>query len=221
MLTLEYKAGLTENPFAGGNNFLYGSMCRTGIFYTDKEDEWPYMLIGVGKTTHPDGEILYSEDVQFNNRHLTPAKVKEILDSAKAPVKIFSTSGITYLIGKGFLGYFQEQDIKMLLLAVCDRTKKVTSMDQVKLIVSKEAHLPEHKRVSAIVRDITSIHIGDVLMTNSIEKYVGHKIAFPIFKTISEKKEFEEKVIKHCISTLQSELRKPLNKVQQETSVPF
>lgn len=222
MLTLEYKAGLTENPFSTGNNFLYGSMYRTGIFYTEKEEEWPYILTGAGGAAHPNGEILYSNDVQFNSRHLTPAKVKEILDAAKAPIKVTSaTAGITYLIGKGFLGYFQQEEIKMLLLAVCNRNEKITSMSQIKLIASKEINQAEHKRVSGIVKDIYNSHPGDVLITGNIDKYIGHRLIFPIHKTISEKKQFEERVIKHCISMLQAEVGKPIDKVQQEMPAPF
>jgi hypothetical protein len=221
MLTLEFKAGLTESPFASGNNFLYGSLKRTGIFYTASEQEWPYLLVAAA-AMHPNNELLYSDDLQFGGRHLTPAKVKEILDSSKIPIKIPSTtSGITYLVGKGFLGYFQGDDVKMLLLAVCNRNEKITSLQQIKLIVSKDVNSVEHKRVSSIVRDITNAHSGDLLMTNTIDNYVGHKLLFPSHKTISEKKDFEEKLIKHCITAVKTEIEKSAAAVKQLANAPF
>lgn len=204
MLTLEFRDQLTQNRFAGGNNFSYLLPTPTGIICTDKESEWPYILRATDK--HPGEEIHYSNSIQFSSRQISIAKVKEILDSAKMPLVITSTNNVRYLVGKGFLAHLEESEIKLLFVAVCNRKATITSMNQIKFVISRSVFEEPHKRVSGVVKDMMTIHRGDTLITSQIEAYIGHRLTLPVFKTLRDRSDYLDKLRSFCLEKYREKL---------------
>jgi hypothetical protein len=202
MLTLEFKDELTESRFTGGNMFLYGVRKASGIIYSGGEKELPYIFRTSGGY-HKDNELFFCLDTQFRNRRLDNAKVKEILDSARMPIRITSTSGVNYYIGKGFVGILRGGQLHTLFIAVCKKGL-VTDMGQVKFIVSRELYTDEHKKMWSILSPIVYAHPGDVIITANMRKYIGINLEMPTFTTISQKMEYNRRLINYCAKSFKT-----------------
>jgi len=190
-----------NNRFSRYNDYVYSDLISTNIHYKNSEEEVPFIMratIGAGIVKFHDGEIKYSSNErQLRNRVLTTNRVKEILDSAKVPL-IVRIGALRYLIGKGFIAMLRNDGtIDVLFIAVA--RKNAVYIEDVKYYVSRSIYLPAHKKIQLVIKDLISLHRGDVLITNNIEKYVGSKIKLPVGKTIREEIQIKASLIGRCI----------------------
>lgn len=202
MTTLDFNNCLRENPFAYGNVYSYGTVAGTGIFHSNSDEELPYILRADynGITCHRNYEIYYSTySEQLYGRVLATSRIKEVLDTAHWPLIIGFPEGSMYLMGKGFLAECAYNtkgtlEINPLFVAYFRKNQKL-EIKNIKFYISREVFLLEkHKRVQPAIKDLMLTHEGDVVTTNNISQYVGHKFKFPEFKTVAEKNEFDKRL---------------------------
>lgn len=221
MITLHFRDSLINNKFNYQNEYYYGGLESLNIHYTKEDIEIPYILIAkdaLKKAYHPDGELMFSTmERQLNGRSLTTNRLKEVLDSSRVPL-IFKIGGIRYLIGKGFLAeYNSKESISVLFLATVEQGKEITSISQVKYYISRNVYLARNKKIQPVIKDFMTLHTtGDILITSNVEKYVGHHVKFPSFKSITERKKYTSSIIDQCIDEIRKAVPQKAVKLTKE-----
>lgn len=199
MTTLEFKDNLTVNKFTYHNEYVYIELAGTGIVYKESETELPFIMrstyIG-GGLVHKEGEIVFSSHQrQLRGRAVTTSKIKEILNTARMPILI--RSGLTYLIGKGFLACYTQGEIEVLFLATSKKTD--SNIEKVKFYISRSVYSTRFKKIQPIIKDLMAVHKGDIIITSNISNYVGSRIPLPIFKSIKEEAKYKDLLFDYCI----------------------
>lgn len=212
MISLEFRDNLVNNRFSYYNEYYYNDMESLNIYYTSEDPEIPFILTGNGtsitnKNLHKieDGlfEMYYSDyHRQLNGRVLSSAKMKEVIDGARCPIK-FRIGSHYYLLGKGFIAHLVDDgNINVLFMATIANGTKPTSLLDVKYYISRDIYLETHKKLHPVLKDFLSIHRGDVFITGDIDRFVGHKIPIPLFKSLSERKRYNDQLIDFCVNKL-------------------
>lgn len=226
-MTLDFRDELVNNRWSWGNNFVYGNAVSSGIMYPKDYPEAPFILKS-GFSWHPAEsgvvEMKFADAQQLNGRALTTARIKEVLDGPRMPLR-FSVGALLYLIGKGFLAKYNDAgNIEVLFLAIAPKDR-VLSMSEVKFYVSRSLYLPEHKKFHNAMKDILSLHTGETILTNNIGKYVGCAINIPNFTSISQKKKFVSDLVIKCLEESYKDfkpvgmVKKPLDKKKKEAEI--
>lgn len=198
MISLEFKDSLTNNTFRYSNTFNYRDLTSLGLFHRKGSIEMPYIM---KNAAHADG-LVYSNAPQFGGRVMSTAKLKEVADSAKVPLK-FRLALRDYIIGKGFIGHLLSKGrCDYLFVACIEAEKKITDMKQVKYYVSRKVYLDEHKKILPVVKDFMLLHGGDVVISSDIKKYIVNKLTLPTFTTLSKRKEYANKLVTKCLQDI-------------------
>lgn len=219
MNNLEFRSGVNAGVLPNGrirrllrgNEYRYNNLIKTNIRYIEGDKEIPYILLN---SLHSSDNILRIEPINKWVSSLTVNMLKDIIDSAHAPVlvKIISQRmHLYYLAGKGFLArwFGKDKDIKMLFVACkpADIPKDRLNMKQITFYISRSINdVSTPKTVRDIIEEFAKSHVGDVVYTSDIEKYVGHNIVYPTFSTISQKKEYIDKLIDFCTNNIRKSL---------------
>lgn len=207
MTDLNFADELVINKFSHSNSFTYWSpdslndTTITGdslpLYFCETDENKPFIMTS-GKHTHK-GRLTYSKyRHQFNGRVIIAKRAKEIFNTAKMPLTLL-IRGHNYLIGKGFLARVQDNNINILFVA-CYSGSKPTSVEQIKLLVSKQIYAPAYAYLLPMITEDIKSHIGDVIIARDINKYLGHKITLPKLGTVGEKLKFNKELLLHCIS---------------------
>lgn len=213
MKTLDFQDALITNTFSRSNSYAYTPYSYSGIYFNKNQSEVPFITrahvanVSMGDFWH-DEEILYAKSLnQFNGRLVSTAKLKEILDTSRVPLKL-KIGDYYYLVGKGFLAYIDSNDnIELLFLACVPTSKKIVDISQVKFYISRNVYSEVHKKVSPAIRDIVMEHTGDVVITSNIDNHIGLRLVLPDFKTLKEKREYTAEVVNFLIEKLRKERR--------------
>jgi hypothetical protein len=179
-------------------------MYGTGIrFSTKKQEELLY--ITKSSIQKDQSEIQFSSTTQFNSRVITTAKLKEILDSAEAPIYLrIGENG--YIAGKGFLAKFVNINrIEPLFAATFNTKDKTLSIGNIKFYISRKIYQEEHKKIFPAMTDSLNEHIGDVIISNDIDRFICLSMGLPAFKTLTDRKEYMEQFSSEILSKWQKE----------------
>lgn len=203
MMDLNFNDRLTTNVFTYGNDYQYWIPNESGsdgdsfpYYFTENDENKPFIM--TSGLHIENNRLSYSTIPQFGHRVIIAKRAKEIFNTAKMPLKIAIRNNF-YLIGKGFLAKLIG-DVPIILFMACYSGNTPTSVDQIKLIVSKQVYLPAHAYLLPMITEEIKNHIGDVFIVRDITKYIGHTIKFPNLGTVREKLKFNEEVLKHCIT---------------------
>lgn len=211
-MTLTFANGLTVSRWSWHNEYCYYEISNSGIYFIPDKEK---LYILTQEHSHPikDGvQELYWDIAtpQFNQRIPTTIKIKDILNSARTPMKI--TIDRDYIIGKGFMAAYNDGDIDILFAATC--VGKVTSPNELKLYKSRNVDLPIHKKIKGAIDKTIAEHGGDVIVTNNLNKYIGATISLPPTKTISEAATRDKQLVSECLDELfKTVVVKPLEKL--------
>lgn len=203
MMTLDFKNSLINNRFTYNNDYIYSDLDGLNIYYKESEEEIPFIMTakndvrGSNPVLFHNGEMQHSTySRQLGGRTLTTNRIKEILDGSKIPL-LFKIGNHRYLIGKGFLAWYQPDGThEVLFIAVSKRD--VSYMGDVKFYVSRTIYNIRHKKLHPVIKDFMTIHTGDTILTNNIKKYIGSKIEMPTFKTVGSRLKYQKSLIQFC-----------------------
>lgn len=197
MKSISFRDGLIVNRYSNSNTYVFEDLVSIPTLFDKTCNEIPYLLYDKDIST---GfiRIQYSATPQFRGRTITLSKMKEIVDSAKHPIMVRNCNN-QYLMGKGFIAIQEASKVKYLFVACIELGKKITSMSQIKLYISKEVYKIKYKSIFGMIKEFMVAHSGDVIITNDIDKYIGTKIDFPIFKTLKERKNYMDKLIEESL----------------------
>ena len=218
MTNLEFKnqldVGLLSSGrprrLVGGNMFTYRNIEDSLIRYVPGDAEIPYIM-----DTRMHSNILQiSCNHQWYRSSFTIDMLKSVMDTAHVPIPIrilYQRVYYNYLIGKGFIAKFNNDIHRMDLLFVackptCIPNNRLT-MKNITFYISKSIKdIPGSKKIRDIIEDFADNHVGDVVHTNDIDKYIGHNIKYPTFSTIPQKKEYISKLIDFCTEKMRKSL---------------
>lgn len=199
MLTLDFRDALVNNAFRYTNGFNYTNKAGSGIFLPDKVGEDTPFIARDGRY-HTDGELILSTSIQFSRRSVTTAKLKEIMDSARMPIRL-TFAGVDIYAGKGFLAMRSGHTLGKLLLIACETMgKPATRMNQIKYYIARQGIKGDtYKKLTPVIKSFMDAHMGDIVISDDIEQYIGRRIKIPNANTIAEKKEFVTRLLSHCL----------------------
>lgn len=194
-----------HNQFIRSKRYLPHPRLKTDIFYTSKEKEIPY-IINNDSGFHRDNYLNICISPNSILSRMTSKKVELLLDTCSVPL-IFSIEGQKYLGGKGFLAKYDNNIIEVLFIAC--KPQSITSyeleMKDIRFYVARSlSNEPKVLRIPLL--NMINKHVGDVVTTSKMDDYVGHRIEYPVFKTITQAKEYKASFVTHCLSKIRREL---------------
>lgn len=196
MTTLNFKDELTEDPFSISNGFYYSELQSFGLYFQEDSKNYPYILKG---EISDKVDLQYSDNPnQLRRRLLNTKKIKEVMDSARVPIRVI-LKGKWYYLGKGFLASSRAETKELLFIACVDANKQYLTMEDVNFFVSKKIYEDEHKPLQPAIKDLIGAHPGDVTVCNNILDYVGERITMPQGGTIASRKRYQDALVRATI----------------------
>lgn len=143
---------------------------------------------------------MFTEATQFRERTLNKDKVMEIINTAHILMKL-NYGGEVYLMGKGFIGLFDDQTkgISPLFIITIPNNDDWTDID-VKFYISKIIRTKPFRPIQVIVETLIEDHKGDIIFSDDISKLVGDRIKLPSFKTLTERRQYVDNLIDFCLT---------------------
>lgn len=214
MKTFIFQDALITNTFTGNNSYAFGNIVETNVCFNGHDG---YELF-IGKGGICTGGIKVGLSVQFGDRALTNAKIEEILDSAKVPIRL-SIKNTLYYIGKGII-LVNEANANgttgyrvLFAAAVPKDTSNGLSRGHVRFYIDKAAVKDEKfAGVRTVIKEVINGHIGEILYTENMKKYFPKFQFIPgDFRTITQVTEFKEELIRKSLAGVSQELKQKQN----------
>lgn len=212
MTDLNFAPGLRENQFAYDNDYYVEPSNGTGLFFS--EEAFPYVMRG-GKNQDESELRICTTAVQFRNRALSVAKLKELLNICSIPILV-DVRKRSYLIGKGFISEYKytypSTYTYRLLFVACSSSKVVTDMKDIKFFIDRKLYSEENKAFHGIIKEILQPFVGDVIICNDVLSYIGTKINIPQGGSIATSKLYTDSLVRATFTEIikKKEQKKPV-----------
>lgn len=206
MTNLKFRDSLVEDTFIADNDYIYASLTPGKIRFCTDSENYPVILQGSSTATNKITISYAYYHNQFNSRVLTAKKIKEVMDSSRYPIMI-KLREKTYFIGKGYMGYknnlFDRSEPEPLFVACINGKNKYTNdLKQVKFFVNRKVFNEDYKPMHPVVKDFINYHVGDVIITDEMEKYIGETIKLPVGGDLATQKKYRDAVVMECLDDL-------------------
>lgn len=204
MRDFNFRDQLIEFPYRNRNYYSYGATIESSLLLAN--DKYVPFIVNNSAIGYQNGYLPICTDTQFRGRRITKDKVVEILNTAKMPLKV-ELNHVVYYVGKGYIGKSDSTNLTQidsipLLVYTYPRVPSPDfneyEMSEVTLLVSPSYKM-EPKTIKTIVDQCIDESRGDVIITNSITKFVTGTLSIPKQTTISEKKRFDKEFVEQLI----------------------
>lgn len=202
MTNFEFADCLRDDPFVDENEYKYSNVWTGETKFCSNSENYPFIFKGQPQRTDPFSMIYCQSLDQLGSRLLTVKKIKEVMNSSRYPI-IFRIKGIHYYIGKGYLSTLHSlaAEPRILFIACINGSTTPTNLSQVKFFVNRIIFNDDtYKPILPAVKDFMNNHIGDVILTNDISKYVGEKINIPDGLTIAQREKYTKHIVVECLA---------------------
>ena len=207
MIDFDFKNELTTNTFTRGRNlYNYADLRNSNILLLNTKLVPIIKMQGNAMLPKlPAHSLKIALDQQFGGKTLTKDKVLEIFNSADYLMG-FRISDNSYYIGKGFIGKvtsFLDFDIVPLIVYTMPEFRyNANEMSDITILVNAKKVKDEITIIKSIINQCLTEHVGDIINTEEILKYLSGKIKLPRFANIRAQKDFTETFIEQCLNSL-------------------
>lgn len=195
MLSLSFDNQLRTHVNRRNNDYRYDLLTETSIIIPPNAKRIPYIFKEPGNVHRELGVLRYSNNrSQLNGTKATKLQLAEVFNSARIPIIVRYTSFIL-LVGKGFLAELSPDGTVSPLVFVQSPNRDDVELRDLEFIVDRKLYSSEYRYIQSAVGIFIDSHVGEVLITPNIMKYLGEKIKVPRFSRLSERAAFVNNLI--------------------------
>lgn len=199
MFTYQFADELTVSPFSFSNLYNYGPMEATDIAFSNWSKEVAF-IFKEPTQKHRSGFLMYANTSQFRRRTITKERALHIINTARVLLKITYQREM-YLMGKGFIGLFDERSRKVHMLFIATIPNHDNWVDtDLKFYESKLLRTRDYRHIQVLAETLIGDHKGDIILTDDISKLVGDRLTIPAFETLSARNTYVRDLVSFCLA---------------------
>lgn len=214
MFNLEYRHALQDNTFTRYND-IDRDVRMSEILYPPDSKMIPLIYTYMGSMHFRERVLYLPTKSSFNNRKVSKAQMNELFSTALIPALVrYNTS--YYIVGKGLLGEYifpagfdantsfpqvnRPYTIDWLAWVTVPNTPRSDAWNTgSEIIVNRKLYLPVNRLIQSCVGPLIDSAIGDTLITNHIDDFIGKRLKPPAFRTITQQKEWTNNALDFAI----------------------